>query len=261
VKVIICEGKNPVTRTRKALEALAPRLPSKDSRILIKPNLVEPMAPESGAVTRPEIVGGIIQFLDDKKYEIIIGESSAIDTTRALELGGYFKLAQKYNVQVVNFDDHKFVKVKLDGEDWKEAEVTSFAIDVDYLISVAVLKEHAYVVTLCMKNMMGILAPYGIPSKRYMHKEENPKLWAIRLCDLLTRFKPDLSIVDGTTAMYGSHLYGKLSRLNLTICGKDVVAVDEICAKLLGHDRVFYIEMAKKRGIGKSAKIVERTSI
>jgi uncharacterized protein (DUF362 family) len=32
---------------------------------------------------------------------------------------------------------------------------------VDYIISVAVLKEHAFQVTLCLKNMMGIIMPKG----------------------------------------------------------------------------------------------------
>lgn len=66
-KVIIAKGEDVAKRTLAALKALAPKLPARRSRILIKPNLVEPMPRDSGAITRPEVREGIIQLSQPKQ--------------------------------------------------------------------------------------------------------------------------------------------------------------------------------------------------
>jgi len=264
-KVVISKGKDIVKRTEKALEKLEPTLPPKNSKILIKPNLVEPLPKNSGAVTRPEIIEGIIKYLNSNgKFNIIIGEGCSYTgrTKECFEKAGYY-LENKYDVKIVPFDENEFVLVKLNGEKWKEIKISKITKESDYIISAAVLKEHGYKVTLALKNMMGILEPRGYyPNKDYMHRvgfvfKGN---WSKKLCDLLTKFKPDLSLIDGTTAMYGSHLYGELKRMDLTIVGEDPVAVDSVASNILGHEKVFYIEDAEKRGIGsKKAEIVKVT--
>jgi uncharacterized protein (DUF362 family) len=110
--------------------------------------------------------------------------------------------------------------------------------------------------------MMGILEPRGYyPNKAYMHRLFIFKRsWAKKLCDLLTKFKPDLAVIDGTTAMYGDHLYGRLKIKNLTIIGDDALATDIFASKLLGHERVFYLEEALKRGIGERPEEIEKLS-
>ena len=62
MRVAIGKGKDIVKRTYLTLKRLSPNLPEKGSKILIKPNLVEPMPKSSGAVTRPEVIEGIIRF-------------------------------------------------------------------------------------------------------------------------------------------------------------------------------------------------------
>lgn len=258
--VVICEGKDIVKRTQKALEVLSPSLPKPSSKILIKPNLVEAMDKESGAITRPEIVEGIIKFLDDSKYEIVIGESSAgWDTESCFRKAGYDYLPEKYKVEIVNFDEGEFTKIKLNGIVWKDVEVTEWALKSNYIISAAVLKQHKTLVTLTLKNMMGILRPKGdYPNKEYIHKEYDWKMWSHRLCDLLKRIKPDLGVIDGTTAMFDHHIRGRTERKEITIVGEDPLSVDYVCADILGKKGVFYLKEALERNIGKKAKSIKR---
>jgi uncharacterized protein (DUF362 family) len=61
--------------------------------------------------------------------------------------------------------------------------------------------------------------------------------------------------------MFGSHLFGKLKRLDLTIVSEDAVAADVVASRLLGHRRVFYIELAIKRGLGSPPREVKEISI
>lgn len=266
-KVIICKGENIVERTKRALEYLGPKLPKPGSKILIKPNLVRPSKKESGTITRPEVVEGIIQYLDDQKYKIFIGESSANwDTWRAFEMGGYLELKKKYKIELVNFDEQDFIKIKLNSPYLDFLEIAKLALDSDYLISAAPLKEHAYVVTLTLKNMMGVLKPGKSiymegANKQYFHKEQDPKIWAERLCLLLSKIKPNLAIIDGTTGMYGSHIDGKLKKYDLTIIGEDSVAVDIVGAEILDHKKVFYLEKAIKKKLGSCPEKIEKVFI
>ncbi|KAA0003320.1 MAG: DUF362 domain-containing protein [Thermoplasmata archaeon] len=257
MRVIVCEGENIEERTRKALKTLSPSIPKKC--ILIKPNLVEPMKADTGAITRPEVVRGIINFLG-KDYKIIIGESSAgYDTKKAFEIAGYMELRSE-NVEIVDFDDEGYYKLSLNGKAWDEVEITEVAKN-KYLISAAVLKEHAYGVTLSMKNMMGILKPKGgYPNKSYIHDGVSEEIWAERLCDLLEKIKPNLAVIDGTTGMYGSHLYGKLKKYNITIVSEDPVSADIVGAELLGNKNVLHISKALERKLGEEPE-VERINV
>lgn len=49
--VVVTYGADIIERTITALEMLNPSLPRKHSKIVIKPNLVEPMSKDPGAVT------------------------------------------------------------------------------------------------------------------------------------------------------------------------------------------------------------------
>jgi uncharacterized protein (DUF362 family) len=259
-KVIVAEGNDIAKRTYLALKELNPAMPKEGEKILIKPNLVEPMSNESGAITRKETVEGIIQFFGDKKYEIVIGEGAGIQNTKkCFEKAGYFELEQKYRVKLVDLNSSDFVAVK--GNYWN-FEISKFAKEF-YLISAAVLKEHAFEVTLSIKNLMGVLKPKAnYSTKSYMHVEYDEgfqngrEIWAKRLFDLARIAKPKIAIIDATTAMYGSHLFGKLKTLNLTLASEDALACDLVGAKLLGHEKVFYLEQALKEGLGKKPEKV-----
>jgi len=248
-KVITTKGKDIAKRTKLALKALKPLLPPTGSKILIKPNLVEPMESNSGAITRPEVVEGIIQFLIEKEYEIFIGEGAGVlNTTECFERAGYYELEEKFQVKLVDLNKGPFIKLK--GNFW-EFEIAKLVKEVNYIISAAVLKQHPYEVTLCLKNMMGVLKPRKrYPVKAYMHKEGSMQPWAERLCDLLLAAKPNLAVIDATTGMFGSHLYGELKRFDMVVTSEDAVAADVVGAKLLGKENVLHLNLAIKKGIG-----------
>ncbi|MEM2137354.1 MAG: DUF362 domain-containing protein [Candidatus Methanomethylicia archaeon] len=257
-KVVVVRCEDIVERTIYALKKLEPKIPKKGSKIIIKPNLVEPMPKDSGAVTRPEIVEGIIRFFSDLDYEIIVGEGSAYpDTMQCFKIADYDYLGEKYNVRIIDLNKGNFIKIN--GEYWN-FEVNDVLGMMDYIVSAAVLKEHGFAkVTLTLKNMMGILKPAPeIPVKRYIHEEEDEKLWALRLCDLIKAFKPNLAVIDGTTGMYGSHIHGRLDKKNLTIVSEDPVACDIVGSRILGHKDVFHINFARLKGLGSiEAEVLE----
>jgi uncharacterized protein (DUF362 family) len=257
-KVIITYSSEIIKRTIAALEILSPSLPEKHTRIFIKPNLVEPLSKDSGAITRPEVVEGIIKFLGDKDYEIYIVEGAAVfDTMECFRKADYLYPERNYKVKIVDLHKGSFIKVK--GKFWKDFAIAAL-LKGAYIVSVPVLRQHPYQVTLSQKNMMGALKPiHSYPTKQYMHRENNRQIWAERLIDLISHIRPNLSVIDATTGMFSSHLFGRLKTFNATVVSEDPVSCDLVGADLLSYKNVFYLEMAIKRGCGKPPFVKEKT--
>ena len=90
--------------TKEILEesCLEERLPQKDSRIGIKPNLVSPSDPSWGATTHTEVVAGIIEYLQERGYKnLVILEGSWVGdkTWDTVSVCGYDKLFETYQVE------------------------------------------------------------------------------------------------------------------------------------------------------------------
>ncbi len=257
--VLVAKGKDITERTLMALRKLSPRLPTKGSKILIKPNLVEPRPRDSGAITRPEVIEAVIQLLGDRNYQIYVGEGAAIfNTSRCFEKANYLYLKAKYNVKLVDLNQGEFVKVKINGNYWKEFEIAKIVKEADYLISVAVLKHHPFQVTLTLKNMMGVLRPGAqYPVKSYIHREGSQEIWADRLVDLVFKVRPDLAVIDATTGMFGSHLSGKLKKFDLTLVSEDALACDILGSRLLQYKKVLHLDFALERRLGTEPRQVE----
>ncbi|MCC8028625.1 MAG: DUF362 domain-containing protein [Lachnospiraceae bacterium] len=82
---------------------LASEIPSPESLIGIKPNLVTPTPAEYGATTHPEIVAGIIEYLREHGFpRMVILESSWVGdvTAEAFECCGYNTLSEHYGVEL-----------------------------------------------------------------------------------------------------------------------------------------------------------------
>jgi len=256
-KVVVCYGKDIIERTITALETLNPSLPHKNTKIILKPNIVEPIAKDSGGVTRPEVIEGIIRFFGDQSYEIYLVEGAAIrDTMKCFKEAGYLYLEKNYALKIR--DLHALPFVKVEGKVWTEFEIAELFKEA-YIISVPVLKQHPFHVTLSLKNMMGILKPgQTYPTKAYMHEETDRNVWAERLLDLVSHVRPQLAVIDATTGMFGSHLHGRLKTFNATIVSEDALACDIAGAHFLGYKNVFYLDMALKRGVGSLPTVIEK---
>ena len=74
---------------------LAAHIPSKESKIGIKPNLVSPSEASYGATTHPEVVAGIIEYLQEYGfYNVIMMEGSWVGdkTKNAVSVCGFDKI-------------------------------------------------------------------------------------------------------------------------------------------------------------------------
>lgn len=208
------------------------------SCILIKPNLVEAVAPP---VTTPVgLVSALIDFLRQvTDRDIIIAEGTGslhYDTFHCFRKLGYTRLAREKNIPLLDLNREEPVRLANPRcRRWPEMYLPTIALE-SYLISVPVLKAHSLAgVTLTMKNMMGLAPPDRYCQGGSWKKSAFHDGIQEAIADLNRYRTPDFTILDATIGMCEAHLWGRHCEPppNLLAGGYDPVALDSFGAGLL----------------------------
>jgi uncharacterized protein (DUF362 family) len=149
----------------KALQVSGDRIIARGDRVLIKPNLVEPADPESGAITTPRVIEAVARYcLDAGAGKVVIGEGPGYYQPESylrqcFTRTGVAGVAKRLGIEWVLFDEHKYRTFPgVSGCIAREFRITEYAFDCDKLIDLPVLKAHYLTrVTLGMKNLKGCL--------------------------------------------------------------------------------------------------------
>ena len=221
------------------------RLPQQ-GLIIIKPNLTNSSPPPvTTSVAAAEAVYNYCKAWT--KAEIAIGEGTGSGRTADVFAAlGYAALAKKYGVRLIDFNEAETVLLKnVNALQLKQFHMPAIVRDA-FVISLPVLKSHSFTgTTVAMKNMLGIA-----PGKFYAGGWNKSKLHSPStdrsVVDVCLYKKPDLSVVDASVALKGSHLSGKQKNIDVILAGFDPVAVDAAGSELLGHNpnRLEYLRLA-----------------
>lgn len=219
-------------------------------RVLIKPN-VNFATRESGVNTNLAIVESLIQLLTDSGAgEVAIGEGSGIEsnTSRIFQTTGYDEIAEETGARLIDFDDSDKVKLEVpDGIALKDLEIPKPLLDYDVLVNVPVVKTSiCTTVTLCLKNLMGIL------SKRYKVKAHLSGL-SQAIVDIHKAVKPELNILDATIGMEGlGPISGTPKRTDWILMSRSAVELDSITVKFMGIEPsdIEHLKLASEQGLG-----------
>ena len=218
--------------------------------VLVKPNLVVvPPSANAGVCTHPAIAKAVADAVTGLGARAIIAEASAPgnDTEQALSVMGYDRL-RNAGYELVDLVKTPTVRVPLPGGSvWTELTTFELAMKADAIISLPVLKTHcqAYV-TLSLKNLMGLATSEQKPG---FHRRE---LYG-SLCDINALYRPRFAIVDGIIGQEGlGPTAGYPVHANLLMAGSDLVAVDSVCARVMGFEpkEVPLLRLAAERGLG-----------
>ena len=167
--ISVIYGKDPFEMATKLMQDcdLAALIGDRNRKIAIKPNLITSTTADHGAVTHPEIVIAIIEYLQSQGFNNIkIIESSWVgdNTKRAFAVNGYNQISARYNVPLVDVKQDSYEPVSVEGI---KIEISKEALKTDFLINVPVLKGHCQTLMTCaLKNMKGVLSDR---SKRAFH--------------------------------------------------------------------------------------------
>jgi len=302
--------------TRRAIELAGGLkwLISPGDMVLLKPNIVSPMYPQSGEVTDVRVIKALIRIINEispGNIEIVVGEGCAVPMDYEYEYNEFYKEGQwgklwdkagyqdlltdtlltGINFRLSNLNCH------MPGPDWEEGDgwpsdsawkdlmqvsipgggqalphqgkywVHKDVINADVFITVPVMKIHTTGLTASLKNQVGI-APstkygyykaLGVPQNNYsekiLHYSQRPYWWTAKeIVDLSTIASIDFSVVDATACLETQKEYvgNNLVRMNMILAGHDPVAVDHVCARLMGlnPDDVEHITLAERVGLG-----------
>lgn len=218
--------------------------------VLINPSWVAPpVEREAGCITLPEVSRAISEIVKEMGARPVIAESSAVgvDTDKVIESSGYKDL-REMGYEVVNLKKTPSSELHVsNGKIFKTFESYKLVKQADVIISVPKLKTHDQTEMTCaIKKLKGLLSD---KSKRSMHQEGLFE----GVIDLLSVLKPKVAIVDAIICQEGvGPIFGKPVEMNLIVAGKDLVAVDSTCARLIGYEpsETLLTVNASKRGLG-----------
>lgn len=135
---------------------------------------------------------------------------------------------------------YRTVSVPGGGQMFRQYLLPESALDVDEFISVAKMKNHAFMgITMSLKNLFGLMPgePEGHTRTYYHHLVRMPYM----LADLGRIFNPALNIVDALIGQAGREWGNGLDESptqipNLLLAGDHTIATDACGAYLMGHD-------------------------
>ncbi len=255
--VSIIRAENVPEAVRAAVELAGGFEIKKGDTVAIKPNAKNQAPPGYGIVTDVAVIEPLVEMSIEKGAKrVTIADGAAYPsgsyhTFSAFETMGVIKLAKKWGLDLVDLNSYDSVDLDVpEGLVLDTVRVGRVVTEVDFLINVPVLKTHrGTLLSNCVKNIgVGVAC-----------REEKKRLHRLGidegLLDVFSVVKPHFNVVDALVCIEGdgpNFPPGKPRPLGLVLAGEDGVAVDAICAMLIGLDplEVKHLRLAHDRGIG-----------
>ncbi len=238
------------------------RLDVRGRHVVLKPNMVE-FEPDSSINTNPLLVHAALEAVRSMGaagVRIAEGPGHRRNTLDLADAAGYFRTVPGFEDLFIdlNLDDVTRVRLGRQFSGLSKLYLPNTALGADLLVSIPKMKTHHWVgVTLSMKNLFGTVpgGVYGWP--------KNPLHWAgIEECiaDLHSAFPRTFALVDGIVGMEGNGpIQGTPKKVGVLVAGRDAVAVDATCCRLMRIDpfRIGYLRLAS----GNQASHITATNI
>ena len=255
--VSIVRAENVPEAVREAVELAGGFEIKEGDTVVIKPNAKNQAPPGYGIVTDVAVIEPLVEISIEKGAKrVTIADGAAYPTGSyhtfsAFETMGVTKLAKKWDLDLVDLNSYDSVDLDVpEGFVLDNVRVGRAVTEVDFLINVPVLKTHrGTLLSNCVKNIgVGVAC-----------REEKKRLHRLGidegLLDVFSVVKPHFNVVDALVCIEGdgpNFPPGKPRPLGLVLAGEDGVAVDAVCARLIGLDplEVKHLRLAHDRGIG-----------
>ncbi len=206
-------------------------------RVLVKPNLVEPLRGNPHVTTHPAVVVAIAEVFRGWGASVRVGEGSGHvhDTEFVLDESGLGDALADADLDFVDLNRDDIRPVKNRGG---RSRIPGFsfplaAADADLIVSAPKLKTHHWIgMTASLKNLYGVVPGkvYGWP-KNVLHYAGIPQT----VFDINASLPRTIAVVDAIDCMEGDGpIMGTLKHLGLLVIGDNPTAVDATCARLIG---------------------------
>ncbi|MHA2395409.1 MAG: DUF362 domain-containing protein [Candidatus Thorarchaeota archaeon] len=219
--------------------------PKNTTRVVIKPSIYDPNLPGN---TDVNMVRAVIRMFRSLGPVSIVESDNPLRTTEsAFSQCGYTDL-EKEQVELVNLSDTDMTSVLFSGHYFKDRKMPRLLHDDIFFINIATLKAEPEICSLGagIKNLFGLLPELD---KSMYH----PFIDSV-LMDLLTAYRPNLTVIDLTDVVIGNREDGQSKHVGGVVVGIDPIAVDAFCSNLLGIDpmNVDHLRTAHTLGLGEA---------
>jgi len=234
----------------------------RQSKVLLKPNVLSPHPPERHITTHPVVIEAMVRVLLDSGNEIVIADSCCVPgrTAHALERTGIADIGKRFDrVSVVPFEElptRPFTNP--DNRYLPEVGLSRILDDVAGVINMPKLKAHMLTrITAAVKNLLGCI-PGGGKQQAHVKAPSNQEFSQL-LVDLYGFIEPKilLNVIDGIVGLdgFGPGPGGRRKPANLVGLSADAVALDAACSRAtrLDPQEVWTTRFAIERGLGSVA--------
>ncbi|MGD9645001.1 MAG: DUF362 domain-containing protein [Pirellulales bacterium] len=221
-------------------------------RVLLKPNLVEPVHTSPHMTTNPAVVLAAADVLRRWGASVTVGEGPGHLRDTELVLAesamGPALTSAKLPFIDLNYDEVKAIPNASQVSPLTEICLPRAVLEADFVISMPKLKTHHWVgITASMKNLYGVMpgCVYGWP-KNVLHHAGIPQT----VVDINASLPRTLAIVDAIECMEGDGpIMGTAKHMGLIAVGQNVASLDATLARIMGllPERVSYLAIADGR--------------
>ncbi|MFN3412338.1 MAG: DUF362 domain-containing protein [Exilispira sp.] len=259
-----------------------------NEKILLKPNLLASDNPETGVITHPIFLEGVIKFFLSQIKEnninltLACGDSPAISSAKKVAReAGIYQICEKYNIPFIEFIHKTTLNIdkasninlnnlSINGFDSKNNsnrtqskniiknfDISKEILEYDKIISLPKLKNHSLTLfTGGIKNLFGCIPG---KTKAYYHTRfPDSVLFSKMLVDLADSLKTGICIMDGIIAHEGhGPRGGNPIKLGYIIIGENPFIVDLLASTLVGYDPAqipFLKYYSEKHGVSLNIK-------
>ncbi len=246
--------KNAVKQSVENLGGFEPYI-KKNSKVLLKVNLLTKKRPEEATTTHPFVVKAIAELLIEYGVSVIIGDSPGGPFSESI-LKGLYKVTGMEQVceetgATLNYNVKSARRSSPNGAILKSITITDMLNDVDHVISVSKLKSHGMMTfTGAVKNLFGVVP--GLLKAEYHINMPEYDDFANALIDICQCANPVLSFMDGIIGMEGNGpSAGDPKQIGVVLASPSPYHLDKVACRIINLDfqKVPTIKKSIERGI------------
>lgn len=209
-------------------------------KVILKANLLQAQPPEKAITTHPALVAAVAKWVRKLGAIPIIADSPGPGTLfnpRALrhvyQVTGMVMAAEVGDV-VLNYDVRTVQITYPEGRAAKSLDAIQVAVEADAIISLPKLKTHDLTLfTGAIKNLFGTVP--GMVKSSYHARFPSVERFSAMLVDILSYYKPVLTIMDAVVGMEGDGpSAGNPCPIGLLLTSTDGIALDVVATSIVG---------------------------
>ncbi|MGC8786805.1 MAG: DUF362 domain-containing protein, partial [Anaerolineae bacterium] len=209
-------------------------------KVVLKPNLLQAEPPEKAVTTHPSLVAAVAKWVRELGATPIIADSPGpgmLFNPRALhrlyQVTGMTAVAEEEGA-ILNYDVSTTRVPCPEGRAVQTLDAMKAMVEADVIISLPKLKTHDLMLfTGAIKNLFGTVP--GMVKSTYHARFPSVERFSTMLIDILSYYKPALTIMDAVVGMEGDGpSAGNPRHIGLLLASTDAVALDIVAASVAG---------------------------